>query len=109
MPSPHICRQRFVEGEEARRTARFRTVERLLPRKPVERLEETEPGAGTGLERPHGLWWLTAIGVGGVIGAGAGRLGVWESSPRSAPTGRQRERRKSSRIMLNSSGFSRFG
>jgi APA family basic amino acid/polyamine antiporter len=42
----------------------------ILRRKPIERIEETEAGASTGLERSLGLWQLTAIGVGGIIGAG---------------------------------------
>jgi basic amino acid/polyamine antiporter, APA family len=40
----------------------------FLRRKPI---DEVEPeGAGGGLERTLGLWQLTAIGVGGIIGAG---------------------------------------
>ncbi|MFF4028934.1 amino acid permease [Streptomyces sviceus] len=50
--------------------ARLRMGEGILRRKPIERIEETEAGAGTGLERSLGLWQLTAIGVGGIIGAG---------------------------------------
>ncbi|MEV7072500.1 MULTISPECIES: amino acid permease [unclassified Streptomyces] len=50
--------------------ARLRMGEGILRRKPIERIEETEAGEGTGLERSLGLWQLTAIGVGGIIGAG---------------------------------------
>ncbi|MEU0026761.1 amino acid permease [Streptomyces sp. NPDC006335] len=50
--------------------ARLRMGEGILRRKPIERIEETEADAGTGLERSLGLWQLTAIGVGGIIGAG---------------------------------------
>jgi len=39
-------------------------------RKPIEQISETEAGADEGLERSLGLWQLTAIGVGGIIGAG---------------------------------------
>lgn len=42
----------------------------VLRRKPIEHIEETEEGAGGGLSRSLGLWQLTAIGVGGIIGAG---------------------------------------
>ena len=39
----------------------------FLRRKPI---DEVEPETGDGLERTLGLWQLTAIGVGGIIGAG---------------------------------------
>ncbi|AOW90317.1 MULTISPECIES: amino acid permease [Streptomyces] len=48
--------------------ARFRMGEGVLRRKPIEQIEETESGGG--LQRSLGLWQLTAIGVGGIIGAG---------------------------------------
>ncbi|WP_416479049.1 amino acid permease [Streptomyces sp. LKA04] len=48
--------------------ARFRMGEGVLRRKPIEYVEETESGGG--LVRSLGLWQLTAIGVGGIIGAG---------------------------------------
>ncbi|MET7406006.1 amino acid permease [Streptomyces parvulus] len=48
--------------------ARFRMGEGVLRRKPIEYIEETESGGG--LARSLGLWQLTAIGVGGIIGAG---------------------------------------
>ncbi|MEU0744249.1 amino acid permease [Streptomyces sp. NPDC006134] len=50
--------------------AGFRRGEGILRRKPIERIEETEAGEGPRLERSLGLWQLTAIGVGGIIGAG---------------------------------------
>jgi APA family basic amino acid/polyamine antiporter len=50
--------------------AGLRMGEGVLRRKPIERIEETEVGVGTRLERSLGLWQLTAIGVGGIIGAG---------------------------------------
>ncbi|MFF5979674.1 amino acid permease [Streptomyces olindensis] len=50
--------------------AGLRMGEGILRRKPIERIEETEVGGGTRLERSLGLWQLTAIGVGGIIGAG---------------------------------------
>ncbi|MFF3501707.1 amino acid permease [Streptomyces sp. NPDC003247] len=50
--------------------ARLRTGEGILRRKPIEHIEETELVEGTRLERSLGLWQLTAIGVGGIIGAG---------------------------------------
>ncbi|MEU3738087.1 MULTISPECIES: amino acid permease [unclassified Streptomyces] len=42
----------------------------VLRRKPIENIEETEGESGGGLSRSLGLWQLTAIGVGGIIGAG---------------------------------------
>ncbi|MFF8097283.1 amino acid permease [Streptomyces sp. NPDC016675] len=50
--------------------AGFRMGEGVLRRKPIERIEDTEGGEGGGLQRTLGLWQLTAIGVGGIIGAG---------------------------------------
>ncbi|MGW0086630.1 amino acid permease [Streptomyces sp. NPDC003393] len=50
--------------------ARLRVGEGILRRKPIEHIEETEAGEGPKLERSLGLWQLTAIGVGGIIGAG---------------------------------------
>ncbi|MDO9377768.1 MAG: amino acid permease [Nocardioidaceae bacterium] len=43
----------------------------LLRRKPVEAVDPSDEGGGEdGLQRSLGLWELTAIGVGGIIGAG---------------------------------------
>jgi hypothetical protein len=39
----------------------------IFRRKPIEDIEQAESG---GLARTLGLWQLTAIGVGGIIGAG---------------------------------------
>ncbi|MFG2602712.1 amino acid permease [Streptomyces sp. NPDC048514] len=50
--------------------ARLRMGEGILRRKPIEHIEETEVGGGGGLDKSLGLWQLTAIGVGGIIGAG---------------------------------------
>ncbi|MGV9291128.1 amino acid permease [Streptomyces sp. NPDC003719] len=50
--------------------AGFRMGEGVLRRKPIEHIEDTEAGQGAGLVRSLGLWQLTAIGVGGIIGAG---------------------------------------
>ncbi|MCX3059027.1 amino acid permease [Streptomyces beihaiensis] len=44
--------------------------QRMLRRKPIEHIEDTETTAGPKLTRTLGLWQLTAIGVGGIIGAG---------------------------------------
>jgi basic amino acid/polyamine antiporter, APA family len=40
----------------------------IFRRKPIEQIDE--PGGGMRLKRELGLWQLTAIGVGGIIGAG---------------------------------------
>ncbi|MCN9244902.1 amino acid permease [Streptomyces sp. RY43-2] len=50
--------------------ARLRMSQGILRRKPIAHIEETELSEGTRLERSLGLWQLTAIGVGGIIGAG---------------------------------------
>ncbi len=50
--------------------AGLRMGQGVLRRKPIEHIEETEAGAGGGLTRSLGLWQLTAIGIGGIIGAG---------------------------------------
>ncbi|ANP50960.1 APA family basic amino acid/polyamine antiporter [Streptomyces griseochromogenes] len=50
--------------------ARLRAGEGILRRKPIEHIEETEVAEGPRLDRSLGLWQLTAIGVGGIIGAG---------------------------------------
>lgn len=42
----------------------------VLRRKPIERIEDSEGGSGQQLSRTLGLRHLTAIGVGGIIGAG---------------------------------------
>ncbi|AKH81269.1 amino acid permease [Streptomyces sp. CNQ-509] len=42
----------------------------VLRRKPIEHIGATEGGSGEQLTRVLGLWQLTAIGVGGIIGAG---------------------------------------
>ncbi|MER7171642.1 amino acid permease [Streptomyces mesophilus] len=49
--------------------APLRSGHGVLRRKPIEQIEETESGEGR-LSRSLGLWQLTAIGVGGIIGAG---------------------------------------
>ncbi|MER5748538.1 amino acid permease [Streptomyces sp. NPDC002088] len=50
--------------------AGLRAGEGILRRKPIEHIEETEVGEGPRLDRTLGLGQLTAIGVGGIIGAG---------------------------------------
>ncbi|MBY8868471.1 amino acid permease [Streptomyces sennicomposti] len=50
--------------------AGLRMGEGILRRKPIEHIEETEAAEGPRLERSLGLFQLTAIGVGGIIGAG---------------------------------------
>ncbi|MGW1405486.1 amino acid permease [Streptomyces sp. NPDC002403] len=52
--------------------ARLRVGEGVLRRKPIEQIDEKGAAgeASTQLTRTLGLWQLTAIGVGGIIGAG---------------------------------------
>ncbi len=65
-----IRRQPFSVGEEVSQMAKVRMGEGILRRKPIEHIEETEISAGPRLDRTLGLWQLTAIGIGGIIGAG---------------------------------------
>lgn len=48
----------------------LRAGQGVLRRKPIELIQETEGGSSQQLHRALGLWHLTAIGVGGIIGAG---------------------------------------
>lgn len=48
----------------------LRAGQGVLRRKPIEQMEQAEGTASEQLTRALGLWQLTAIGVGGIIGAG---------------------------------------
>ncbi len=50
--------------------ARLRAGSGVLRRKPIELIEGPEGGRSEQLTRVLGLWQLTAIGIGGIIGAG---------------------------------------
>ncbi|MFJ9870646.1 APC family permease [Streptomyces sp. NPDC101165] len=50
--------------------AKLRMGEGILRRKPIEHIEDTEITEGPRLDRSLGLLQLTAIGIGGIIGAG---------------------------------------
>ncbi|AQU67516.1 amino acid permease [Streptomyces niveus] len=50
--------------------AGFRAGEGVMRRKPIDTIQEPEGPEGQQLTRTLGLWQLTAIGVGGIIGAG---------------------------------------
>ncbi|MGW2741810.1 amino acid permease [Streptomyces sp. NPDC001450] len=50
--------------------AKLPMSEGILRRKPIEHIEATEISEGPRLDRSLGLWQLTAIGIGGIIGAG---------------------------------------
>ncbi|MFD7280952.1 amino acid permease [Streptomyces sp. NPDC059862] len=65
--------------------ARLRMGEGILRRKPIEHIEETEVVEGTQLERSLGLWQLTAIGVGGIIGAGIFTLAGTVANGKAGP------------------------
>lgn len=79
-----IRRQPFAVGEEVRRVAKIRSGEGILRRKPIEHIEESEAGEG-GLTRSLGLWQLTAIGVGGIIGAGIFTLAGTVANGKAGP------------------------
>ncbi|MFE6887528.1 amino acid permease [Streptomyces sp. NPDC057694] len=51
---------------------KLRMGQGVLRRKPIEQIDDSAAGGGdgSGLTRSLGLWQLTAIGVGGIIGAG---------------------------------------
>jgi APA family basic amino acid/polyamine antiporter len=61
---------RFVGRTEMKAMTMPRAGSGVLRRKPIEHLDEPEGGSGEQLTRVLGLWQLTAIGVGGIIGAG---------------------------------------
>lgn len=65
-------------------TSNETTTRGIFRRKPIETIATEKPGEG-GLSRTLGLWQLTAIGVGGIIGAGIFSL-AGRSPP--APPGR---------------------
>ncbi len=79
-----IRRQPFAVGEEVRRVAKIRSGEGILRRKPIEHIEESEAAEG-GLDRSLGLWQLTAIGVGGIIGAGIFTLAGTVANGKAGP------------------------
>ncbi|MFD7668484.1 amino acid permease [Streptomyces sp. NPDC059788] len=54
-------------------------------RKPIELIQETEGGSGERLNRALGLWQLTAIGVGGIIGAGIFTLAGTVANGKAGP------------------------
>jgi APA family basic amino acid/polyamine antiporter len=59
-------------------------TDQLLRRKPIDQIEEDGVG-GTGLHRTLGLWQLTAIGVGGIIGAGIFSLAGAVANEKAGP------------------------
>ncbi|MBO2452973.1 amino acid permease [Actinomadura barringtoniae] len=59
-------------------------TDQLLRRKPIEQIEDDGVG-GTGLHRTLGLWQLTAIGVGGIIGAGIFSLAGAVANEKAGP------------------------
>ncbi|MET8695535.1 amino acid permease [Streptomyces bauhiniae] len=64
--------------------AKIRSGEGILRRKPIEHIEESEAAEG-GLTRSLGLWQLTAIGVGGIIGAGIFTLAGTVANGKAGP------------------------
>ncbi|MEU5836683.1 amino acid permease [Streptomyces diacarni] len=59
--------------------------EGVLRRKPIEQIEEPEGGSGQQLTRTLGLRHLTAIGVGGIIGAGVFSLAGTVANGKAGP------------------------
>ncbi|QXJ23287.1 amino acid permease [Actinomadura graeca] len=55
----------------------------MLRRKPIEQIDDE--GAASGLTRTLGLWQLTAIGVGGIIGAGIFSLAGAVANEKAGP------------------------
>ena len=66
----------------------------VLRRKPIEHIEEPEAVGGEQLTRVLGLWQLTAIGVGGIIGAGIFSL--------AGPSPRHRRPRRRPAVLFRS-------
>ncbi|UNO43180.1 amino acid permease [Streptomyces sp. MST-110588] len=63
----------------------LRAGQGVLRRKPIEHIQETEGGATEQLNRSLGLWQLTAIGVGGIIGAGIFTLAGTVANGKAGP------------------------
>jgi APA family basic amino acid/polyamine antiporter len=57
----------------------------VLRRKPIEQIAEAEGGSGEQLTRVLSLWQLTAIGVGGIIGAGIFALAGTVANGKAGP------------------------
>jgi len=57
----------------------------VLRRKPIEQIGESEGGSGEQLTRVLTLWQLTAIGVGGIIGAGIFTLAGTVANGKAGP------------------------
>jgi basic amino acid/polyamine antiporter, APA family len=57
----------------------------VLRRKPIEHITEAEGGSGEQLTRVLSLWQLTAIGVGGIIGAGIFALAGTVANGKAGP------------------------
>ncbi|UQA91716.1 amino acid permease [Streptomyces halobius] len=64
---------------------RLRAGQGVLRRKPIEHIEEPEGAASQQLTRVLGLWQLTAIGVGGIIGAGIFTLAGTVANGKAGP------------------------
>ncbi|MBA8825779.1 APA family basic amino acid/polyamine antiporter [Saccharopolyspora lacisalsi] len=62
----------------------LRTGRGVFRRKPIEDISEA-PDEGEGLKRSLGLWQLTAIGVGGIIGAGVFSLAGAVANEKAGP------------------------
>ncbi len=63
----------------------LRAGQGVLRRKPIDHITETEGGSGQQLTRALGLWQLTAIGVGGIIGAGIFTLAGTVANGKAGP------------------------
>ncbi|MFI1302127.1 amino acid permease [Streptomyces sioyaensis] len=63
----------------------LRAGQGVLRRKPIEHIEEAEGSASQQLTRALGLWQLTAIGVGGIIGAGIFTLAGTVANGKAGP------------------------
>jgi basic amino acid/polyamine antiporter, APA family len=57
----------------------------IFRRKPVDEVEPEELEEGGGLQRVLGLWQLTAIGIGGIIGAGIFSLAGAVANEKAGP------------------------
>ncbi|MER7395140.1 amino acid permease [Streptomyces sp. NPDC000151] len=63
----------------------LRAGQGVLRRKPIEMIQDTEGGKAEQLTRTLGLWQLTAIGVGGIIGAGIFTLAGTVANGKAGP------------------------